>query len=139
MSGRLVRRHAVSTLATAQETYDQRIAFTSHRVTDLARDRKFSEEVLQLQAAQGHGANYQEYDIAGRSFSVNAFEPENIGRRACEVAFEVDDFDGALERLRVAGIALLSDPVTTPVCRMAFFADPDGTPFTIHKRNPDRE
>ena len=114
------------------------IAFTSHRVTDLARSRKFFEEVLQLQSAEGDGENYQEYEIAGSIFSIHTFGPENIGQGGCEVAFEVNDLEAALERLREAGIAPLSEPVTTPVCRMAFIADPDGTPLTIHKRNPDR-
>ncbi len=114
------------------------IAFTSHRVTDLARSRKFFEEVLQLHPAEGDGENFQEYDVSGGIFSIHTFGPENTGQGGCEVAFEVNDFNAALERLREAGIALLGDPVTTPVCRMAFIADPDGTPLTLHKRNPER-
>lgn len=117
----------------------KQIAFTSHRVTDLSRARKFFEEVLQLQPAEGDGENFQEYDIAGGIFSVHTFGPENTGPGGCEVAFEVHDFEAALERLRAAGIALLGEPITTPVCRMAFIADPDRTPLTIHKRNPGRE
>ncbi len=75
-----------------------------------------------------------EYDVAGGIFSIHTFGPENTGQGGCEVAFEVNDFDAALQRLREAGIALLGEPVTTPVCRIAFIADPDGTPLTIHKR-----
>lgn len=114
------------------------IAFTAHRVTDLARSRKFFEEGLQLQPAYGDGESFQEYDVAGGTFSVHTFGPENTGPGGCEVAFEVNDFDAALKRLVEAGIALLGEPVTTPVCRMAFIADPDGTPLTIHQRNPER-
>lgn len=114
------------------------IAFTAHRVTDLARARKFFAEVLQLQPADGDGENFQEYDVAGGTFSLHTFGPENVGQGGCEVAFEVNDFEAMLQRLREAGIAILGEPVTTPVCRMAFITDPDGTPLTIHKRNPER-
>ena len=114
------------------------IAFTAHRVTDLARARTFFEDVLQLKPAEGDGENYQEYDVAGGTFSLHTFGPENVGQGGCEVAFEVSDFDAALQRLRDAAIPLIGEPVTTPVCRMAFIADPDGTPLTIHQRNPER-
>jgi len=54
------------------------IAFTSHRVSDLARSRKFFEDVLQLQPVDGDGENFQEDDVSGNVFSIHTFGPENV-------------------------------------------------------------
>ena len=51
------------------------------------------------------------------------------------VAFEVDDLDGDVNRLKARGVSFVLDTTTTPVCRFAVVADPDGNHVIIHKRN----
>ena len=41
------------------------------------------------------------------------------------VALEVQIFDQAIEHLRIGGVTLIFEPMSTPFCRMAFIADPE--------------
>ena len=47
--------------------------------------------------------------------------------------FAVANIEAALTQFRARGLAL-SDPTETPVCFMAFGADPEGNPIIIHER-----
>ncbi len=57
-------------------------------------------------------------------------EPSGLGLR--HLAFAVDDLDELVERLRQAGVELLSEPVTVPFPvagqrkRLVYFRDPEG-------------
>jgi predicted enzyme related to lactoylglutathione lyase len=51
--------------------------------------------------------------------------------------FAVDDAKGTVEQLRGRGLTV-SDVTESPVCFMAFAADPEGNAIIIHQRkNPD--
>jgi catechol 2,3-dioxygenase-like lactoylglutathione lyase family enzyme len=67
----------------------------------------------------------------GASFEANSL-PNTAGLR--HLAFEVDDIDAVVARLRAAGLEPVSDPVTVPFAvgtrgrkRLCYFHDPDGT------------
>lgn len=67
----------------------------------------------------------------GAALAENSL-PHTPGLR--HLAFTVDDLDDLVARLRAAGVALLSDPVTVPFQvgtlgrkRLCYFHDPDGT------------
>jgi predicted enzyme related to lactoylglutathione lyase len=47
----------------------------------------------------------------------------------------VDDFDATIAQLKEAGVPFKMEPFPTPVCRMAFVLDPDGSAVCIHKRH----
>ncbi len=51
--------------------------------------------------------------------------------------FAVKDIHAALPQLRERG-AQLSEPEETPVCFMAFGADPDGNTVIIHQRKSEK-
>ncbi len=63
--------------------------------------------------------------------SSPAFKPSPDG---CSVALEVEDFDAAVAQLRANNVKFRIDPMTTPVCQMTMFFDPDGNCVCIHKR-----
>ena len=42
------------------------------------------------------------------------------------VALEVQIFDQAIEHLKSRDVTFIFGPMSTPFCRMAFIADPDG-------------
>lgn len=108
------------------------IAFTIYPVTDMARARKFYEKTLGLKADEGFGESWIEYDIAGATFCItNAFE-DSIP--AASVAFEVDDFDAEVARLKAANVTLKGGVKDFPSCRMVLIADPDGNTICIHQR-----
>lgn len=108
------------------------IAFTIYPVTDMARARKFYEEILGLKADEGFGESWIEYDVGGTTFGItNAFADATP---AASVAFEVDDFDAEVARLQAAKVTLKGEVNDFPSCRMVLIADPDGNTLCIHQR-----
>ena len=116
------------------------IAFTCYAVTDMAKARAFYEGVLGLQPTTffgeaGDESQWTEYEIGDTAFSLGrhaAFSPSPTG---ASVAFEVEDFDAAVQRLRDAGVAFKIEPMHTPVCQMTMVLDPDGSAVCIHQRH----
>ncbi len=119
------------------------IAFTCYAATDMAKSRAFYEGVLGLVPATFYGepdgeSQWTEYEIGPGAFSLGRyadFKPSADG--AC-VAFEVEDFDAAVKRLRDSGATFKMEPMQTPACQMAMILDPDGSAVMIHQRNPGR-
>ena len=80
---------------------------------------------------KGRGAEFTLSD--GSTFGV--WNPDEGPKQGATIMFAVDDIHAALGLFRSRG-AQLSDPEETPVCFMAFGADPDGNGFIIHQRKP---
>lgn len=114
------------------------IAFSCYAVLDMPRARHFYETVLNL--VPSHIANtpngqWVEYEIGPHTLSLGCapgFKPSADG---CSVAFEVADFDAAIQHLRTHQVKFRIEPFPTPVCQMAAVYDPDGNCLIIHKRN----
>ena len=115
------------------------IAFTCYPVTDMARSRRFYEDLLGLKPAMVHespeGMAWTEYEIAGGTFTIGRAPGWNPTAEGASVAFEVEDFEAAIATLKEAGVTFKMEPFPTPVCRMAFILDPDGSAICIHQRN----
>jgi predicted enzyme related to lactoylglutathione lyase len=117
------------------------IAFTGYSVTDMARAKTFYEGVLGLKKSRGFGdpggeEMWVEYDIGPGCLALISgggkdWPPSPDGTAA---AFEVDDFQGYVDKLRAAGVKFLFEPMESPVCWMVTVADPDGNRVVIHKR-----
>lgn len=116
------------------------IAFTCYPVTDMARARRFYEDVLGLKATyvvgEPGGMQWTEYDIASGTLSIGAGAPGwTPTEQGCCAGLEVEDFDAAIAHLKSGGVKFKMEPFPTPVCRMAFIYDPDGNAICIHKRH----
>ncbi len=119
------------------------IAFTGYAVTDMKRAKGFYEGLLGLQKSRGFGQHegedqWVEYDIGKGCLAIisgggDQWPPSPVGTAA---AFEVDDFDGYVARMREAGVKFIFEPSDHPGCRSATVADPDGNRVVIHKRKP---
>ncbi len=112
------------------------IAFTVTPVTDLARARAFYEGVLELKPALvAEEAGWVEYAIGDTAFALGKadekWKPSALGS---SVAFEVDDLDATVTKLKESGVTFDMEVMDTPVCRMAVVLDPDGSKVMIHKR-----
>lgn len=114
------------------------IAFTGYSITDMARARNFYEGVLGLKVSRDFDGKNQwvEYDIgAGCLALINGtgadWPPSTTGTAA---AFEVDDFEGYMKKLRSSNVKFVWEPQESPTCWMAVVADPDGNRVVIHKR-----
>jgi len=116
------------------------IAFTGYPVTDMQRARAFYEDVLKLESTrtfESGDRHWIEYDLGPSTFAISNmssedWKPSNDGPA---IAFEVEDFDSAVARLRANNIRFTLNPFETSVCRMAIVSDPDGNSICIHKRH----
>lgn len=102
-------------------------------VSDPQRAIAFYRDVLGLQPTdldeEGRGAEFTLAD--GSTFGV--WNPGDGRTSGCAVMFAVGDAHAAVAEMRARG-GQISDPMETPVCFMAFGADPDGNAFVIHQR-----
>ena len=82
------------------------------------------------------GDQWLEYDINGATLAITTMDKEHApGLLGGVIAFEVDDLDAFVARLREKQAKFRREPMSTPVCRMAIITDPDGNEIIIHKRN----
>ena len=117
------------------------IGFLATPVTDIKRARQFYEEVLGLKVAeQMMGGKWIEYAVGGNTLAIanisDTWTPSDQGTGA---AFEVEDFDDAIKRLKDRGVPFAAEPFETPCCHMAVVQDPDGNKLIIHKLKPENE
>lgn len=110
-------------------------AFIGIPVTDLSRARKFYEGVLGLKPSSEEVRNNIEYEVGSGTLLIadygERWRPANGGTMA---AFEVDDVDTMIERIKASGAQIVMEPIDSPVCRFGMVLDPDGNSLIIHKR-----
>ncbi len=114
------------------------IAFTGIPVTDMKRARAFYEGVLGLKVSGEFGEGvWIEYEIGPDTLAIGSvgdqWKPSPDGT---SVALEVADFDEAINKLKVAALHFVAEPMETKGCRMAVVQDPDGNKIIIHKLKP---
>jgi predicted enzyme related to lactoylglutathione lyase len=112
------------------------IAFTGTPVTDIKRARAFYEGVLGLKPTmESAGGMWVEYDIGAGTFGIGCYgevwKPSDQG--TC-VAFEVDNLQAEVARLKAKGVSVAMDITESPVCHFAIVTDPDGNKILLHKR-----
>jgi predicted enzyme related to lactoylglutathione lyase len=117
------------------------IGFVAIPVTDMTRARSFYEEVLGLRTSEEMmGGKWIEYGIGEDTLAIatvgEAWVPSDQGTAA---AFEVEDFDEAIKRLKDQHVHFAAEPFETPCCHMAVVQDPDGNKLMIHKLKPENE
>lgn len=110
------------------------VAFVAYAVKDIAASRRFYEDILGLKLTLSPHGDWFEYDLGDTTFvitSADAQHPTPI--KGALVAFEVDDVDAEIARLRKLGVTIKEES-ESPLCRYATILDPDGTELLIHKR-----
>ncbi len=112
----------------------QRLAFIAYPVKDMARARKFYEEVIGLKVEQAFGENFIEYDLGeGVTFTLGKMEGWNPSDNGSYAAFEVEDYDEAMKKLRDNGAKFEMETQDLPSCRMSIVQDTEGNKIMIHK------
>jgi predicted enzyme related to lactoylglutathione lyase len=111
------------------------VAFVAIAVTDKERARKFYQETLGLKPSTTamEGA-WVEYEIGPVTIGVGCHPDWKPSRDGTTIAFEVDDIDAEIARLKKQGVTFDLEKLETPVCWMAQFRDPDGNKLVVHKR-----
>ena len=116
------------------------IAFSAYPITDIARARKFYEEVLKLKPSMvqdmGEDRGWIEYEIGSGTLGLGKYEGWKPTGDGCTVGLEVENFDEAVAAIQTAGTPIKMGPFETPVCHMLMVSDPDGNTVIIHKRKP---
>ncbi|PYJ37715.1 MAG: glyoxalase [Verrucomicrobia bacterium] len=117
------------------------IGFVAIPVTDIPRARKFYEGVLGLTVSdEMMGGKWIEYTVGQDTLAIgnvsDMWRPSDQGTGA---AFEVEDFDDAIKRLKDRHVRFAAEPFETPCCHMAVVQDPDGNKLMIHKLKPENE
>jgi predicted enzyme related to lactoylglutathione lyase len=111
------------------------VAFIAIAVSDPERARKFYQETLELKpATTAMGGAWVEYELGGTTIGVGCHPAWQPSRDGTTVAFEVDDIDATINKLKERGVTFDMDKTETPVCWMAQFRDPDGNKLLVHKR-----
>jgi predicted enzyme related to lactoylglutathione lyase len=110
------------------------IAFSCCAVTDMARARKFYEDVLGLKPTKVTEFPWIEYEIGTHTLTIGSSPDWKPSSDGGFVALKVEDFDTAIEQLRANKVKFRIEPMPTPVYHMAMIYDPDGNGICIHKR-----
>ena len=118
-----------------------KIGFVAIPVTDMKRARGFYEDVLGLRVSEEMmSGRWVEYAVGDDTLAIanvgDQWRPSDQGTGA---AFEVEDFDDAIERLKDRHVRFAAEPFETPCCHMAVVQDPDGNKVIIHKLKPENE
>jgi catechol 2,3-dioxygenase-like lactoylglutathione lyase family enzyme len=118
----------------------ERTDFISVPVTDMERAKRFYAETLGLEQVSDGG--FPEFQL-GENVSVYLVQLENIGSRftaphTAHVALRVPDVTETRAELESRGVSFEGDMLDTGVCHMAFFRDPDGNQFMLHRRYAPR-
>jgi len=116
------------------------IPFVCYPVTDRPRALAFYEGLLGLKQESGHVASdgfWSEYGIGSETLAMCSYwKPAAEASMSPAIAFEVEDFDGAITELKAASVPFTLEPMESPGCHLAVVQDPDGNSLFIHKRKP---
>ena len=119
----------------------KKVAFTMFPVKDTSRARAFYEQTLGLSVgSHDKNGHWTEYDLPGGGCLALFNHPDPNAASApggASIAFEVEDLDALVARLKSAGVQFMSDNVESPVCHMAFLKDTEGNSIVLHKLKRD--
>ena len=111
------------------------IAFVGVPVTDIPRARGFYEGVLGFKPSGKTDGAWIEYEIGNGTFGIGNYGDQwKTSDHGTMVAFECDDLDAMVDRVKQSGATVKMDIMDTPVCRFTIVADPDGNSVMLHKR-----
>ena len=111
------------------------VAFIAIAVSDPERSRKFYQETLELKpTTTAMGGAWVDYQVGPTTIGVGCHPNWQPSRDGTTVAFEVDDIDATISKLKERGVTFDLEKTETPVCWMAQLRDPDGNKLVVHKR-----
>lgn len=112
------------------------VAFTVYPVKDMARARRFYEGGLGLKKTVDFSGRWVEYHLPNACFAITTqgggYRPRSDSG---QIAFEVDDVDAVVARLRARGAKVKVAPASGSTCRMAEVLDPEGNAVCIHAKH----
>lgn len=115
----------------------KKVAFTMYPVENIQRAVDFYKVNLGLSPSKisAQGA-WVEYDLPeGGCFAITTLAKgkQPSANAGGAIAFEVDDLDTLVSRLKENNVAFKLDVFSSPVCRMAVILDSEGNAVTLHQ------
>src|SRR5438477_10185570 len=108
------------------------VAFVAIAVSDKERARKFYQETLELKPSKtAMEGGWVEYDLGPITIGVGCHPAWQPSRDGTTIAFEVEDIDAAVDKLKGRGVSFYIEKTETPVCCIAQFHNPDGNKMLI--------
>ena len=115
----------------------KKIAFTMYPVKNMERARHFYENILEIEVGKisAEGA-WVEYDLPGGGcFTITTLAQDvtpsaNAGG---SIAFEVENLEELVNKLKLQDVQFKLDIFSSPVCRMAIILDSEGNAITLHQ------
>ena len=90
------------------------VAFVAIAVSDKERARKFYQETLELKpTSSGMDGAWVEYDLGTATIGVGCHPAWQPSRDGTTVAFEVDDIDATIAKLKERGVAFDMEKMET--------------------------
>jgi predicted enzyme related to lactoylglutathione lyase len=119
----------------------KKVAFTMFPIQDSTRARRFYEETLGLKSGlKSPDGVWTEYDLP-EGGCLALFKSDHIKPSANSggcIAFEVEDLDALVSKLKAAGVTILQENIAGPVCRMTNIQDSEGNVIILHKLQPKK-
>lgn len=117
----------------------KKVAFTMYPVLDINRARDFYEKTLGLTVGKmSAGGSWVEYDLSGGGCFAITTLAEGVkpsSNSGGSIAFEVEDLNSLVTKLKNDGVKFKLDTFPSPVCRMAVILDSEGNALTLHQLN----
>lgn len=115
------------------------IAFVGYPTRNIKKSREFYEGILGLVPSNEFGpvsdeSQFIEYAIGSGTFSIGNMEEWKPSKDGPCVAFEMENIDEAIAKLKENNVTFTMEKIDTPACHMAIVLDPDGNSLLIHKR-----
>jgi len=114
----------------------EHVDFWAVPVTDMERSIRFYRDTLELPHTGDGG--FPEFKLGDNGFlyllSLEAIGSAFRAPHDAGFALRVPDVHEARAELERKGVEFNGDVLDTGVCRMAFFADPDGNQMVLHRR-----
>jgi predicted enzyme related to lactoylglutathione lyase len=121
-------------MATTTNIKIKEVAFYFYPVKDMAQARQFYEGVLGLDVEANYEERFVEYNINGQTLALgqegHGFE---AGLPGSSIWLEVENMEQVLAVLKEKNVPIKTEPIETPVCRMAVVLDPSGNPIGLHQ------
>lgn len=115
----------------------KKVAFTLYPVENLERAREFYETTIGLKLSKISGqGGWIEYDLPGGGcFCLTNLVPElkPSANSGGSIAFEVEDIEALVKRLKEKNVQFKLDIFNSPVCRMAVIMDSEGNAVMLHQ------
>ena len=116
-------------------TLVERVDFVSVLTQDLQRAKR---STVTCWGSRSSRKAESDMELRLGQVTLDVFDPTSIGQpfapSPAGLALRVADVDAARAELEAKGVVFDGDTIETSVCKQAWFKDPDGKAFMLHRR-----